>query len=131
MSDAAGGLLPNFIRGTEIVGLPVRGVAVLIGIKIFVRIGGDNFLHAANRAVGAFIAGSSYHFRAEGGQDALALVRGAVWQAERNRVAHRGTDHGVGNSSVAAGCVNDGFPGAQGAAVETGLNHAEGGAILY
>src|SRR5882762_155254 len=102
MSDAAGGLLPNFIRGTEIVSLPVCRIAVLIGIEILVRIGGDNFLHTANRAVGAFIAGSSDHLRAEGCQDALALVRGAVWQAERNRVAHRGADHGVGNSSIAA-----------------------------
>src|SRR6266478_8137242 len=131
MSDVSGGLLPNFIRGTEIVGLPVCRVAVLIGIKIFVRIGGDNFLHTANRAVRAFIAGSSDHLRAKGCQDALALVRGAVWQAEGNRVAHRGTDHGVGNSSVAAGCVNDRFPVAQRAAVETGLNHAEGGTVLY
>ena len=79
--DASFGLIPDFVGGAVIVGLPVRGIAVLVGIEIFLRIGGDDFVDFANGAVGGFVAGSHDEFGAERGEDALAFVRGAVGQA--------------------------------------------------
>ncbi len=49
---------PNFVGRAVIVRLPVRRIAVLIRIEIFLRLGGGEFTNAANRAVGAFISGS-------------------------------------------------------------------------
>src|SRR6266404_960082 len=82
MRDAAGGLLPNLVGGSAIVGLPVRGIAVLVRIKVFLRIFRNDFVHFANRTVGALIAGSDHQLSAESGEDALALVRSAIRQAK-------------------------------------------------
>ena len=111
MRDASFGLIPDFVCGAVIVRLPVRGIAVLIGIKIFLRIGGDDFVNFADRAVGGFVAGSHDEFGAERSEDAFAFVRGAVGQAEFYGIAERGADHGVGDAGVAAGGVDDGFAG--------------------
>src|SRR4051812_44768188 len=102
MRNASTSLFPDFIGGGAIVGLPVRRIAVLIGVKIFVRLGCDYLLYAANRTVRTFITRSNNHLRAEGGQDSLALVRSAVWQTERDGIADGGADHGVCNAGIAA-----------------------------
>src|SRR5260370_8059292 len=65
MRDAAGGLLPNFVGGGAIVSLPVRGIAVLVRIKIFLGICGDDFVHFANCTIGAFIPRSDHQFPPE------------------------------------------------------------------
>ena len=130
MRDAAFGLIPDFVGGAVIVGLPVRGIAVLIGIKIFFRIGGDDFVDFANGAVGGFVARSHDEFGAERGEDALAFVRSAVGQSEFDGIAERGADHGVGDAGVAAGGVDDGFAGSESAGFQAGLDHAECGAVF-
>src|SRR5258708_18008878 len=56
MRDAPAGLLPNFICRAAIVRLPVRWIAVLIRVKIFLRLSRYDLLHAANPPFGAFIA---------------------------------------------------------------------------
>src|SRR6266436_4387608 len=117
MRDAAGGLLPNLIGGGAIVGLPVRGIAVLVRVKIFFGICGDDFVDLANRAVGAFVAGSDYQLSAESGEDALALVRSAVRQAKLHGKLQRSTDHGVSDAGIAAGGVDDGLTVLQGTTV--------------
>ncbi len=131
MRDAPGGLLPNFVRGAAVMRLPVRGVAVLIGIKIFLRLRRDDLLHAANRTVRALIAWSNNHFRAKGSQYALAFVRSAVGQAQRYGIAKSRANHGVSDAGVAAGRVNDGFAGPQRPAGQASLNHAERRAVLH
>src|SRR5437660_9126960 len=55
MRDTTGCLLPNLVGGGLIVRLPIRGVAVLVGVEVFLRISRDDFVHFANRPVGAFI----------------------------------------------------------------------------
>src|SRR6266446_1430179 len=105
MRDATGGLLPNLVGGSAIVGLPVRGIAVLVRVKIFFGIRGNDFVHFPNRAVGTLIAGSDHEIRAESGEDALALVRSAVRQAKLDGKLHRGTDHCVSDAGVTAGGV--------------------------
>ncbi len=111
MRDAAGGLLPNLVGRGAIVRLPVRGIAVLVRVKIFLRIFRHDFLHFANRAVGAFIAGSDHQLRAERGEDALPLVRSAVRQAKLHGITQRRADHRISYAGIAAGRVNDGLAG--------------------
>src|SRR5690242_21435475 len=55
MGDAARGLVPDFVRGSAVVRLPIRGIAVLIGVKVFVRLGCDNFMDFANGSVRALV----------------------------------------------------------------------------
>ena len=130
VGDAAGGLFPDFVGGAAIVRLPVGRIAVLIGIEIFFGIGGDHFLHFADRAVGAFVAGSDDEFGSECAENFLTLVRSAVRQAQGDSVAECGGDHGVGNAGVAAGGVDDALARCQLAGGQAGLDHAQGRAIL-
>jgi len=51
MGDGVFGLLPNFGRGGLVMRAPVGRVAVLIGIKIFLRIAGVNLTSAPDRSV--------------------------------------------------------------------------------
>ena len=113
-----------------VVGLPVCGIAVLVGIEIFLGIGRHNLLHAANRAIGGFVAGCDDQLRAKRAEDAFAFVRGAIGEAELYGITRRRSDHGVGDSSVATGGIDDGLARAQSAARETRLNHAQCGAIF-
>src|SRR5207253_6085140 len=82
MGDPAGNLLPDLVRGGAVVGLPIRGIAVLIRVKVLVRLGGNDFMDSANRAVGALVARSDDQLRAIGRQDTLAFVRSAIGQAK-------------------------------------------------
>src|SRR4029077_11612964 len=84
MSDADRSLFPDFGGSGAIVRLPISRIAVLIGIKIFFGLCGDDLVHFADGAVGAFIARSADEFRAEGRKDPFALVRSAVWQTKLN-----------------------------------------------
>src|SRR5260370_34210520 len=113
MRDAPGSLLPDLVGRGEIVRLPIRGIAVLIRVKISLRSSRDAFLRFATRAVSAFIAGSDHKLRAERRENAFPLVRSAVPQAKLHRKTERRADHCVGNAGVAAGSVNDGFAGSQ------------------
>src|SRR5579859_7951477 len=78
VGDAAGSLLPDFIRGRTVMGLPVGGIAVLVGVKVFSRIGGHDFVDFANRAVGTLVAWGDDQLRTVGRQDALAFMRSTI-----------------------------------------------------
>src|SRR5437016_8017232 len=64
MCNLAFGLLPDFHRGGVIMGAPIRGVVVLIGIKIFFGTRIDQSSHFALCAVGAFAWISENQLRA-------------------------------------------------------------------
>ena len=125
------GLIPNFVRGAVIVGQPVGGIAVLIGIEIFIGIGGDHLLHATDGAIGGFVAGGHDQFRPISGKHALAFVGSAVGEAEGDRITEGCANHGVGDAGVAAGGVDDGFAGGELAALKTSVNHTERRAVFY
>ena len=55
VSYAAAGLLPNLVRGGLIMRPPIGGIAVLIGIKIFVRLGRNDLPRAEDGAVGPLV----------------------------------------------------------------------------
>src|SRR5262249_14500998 len=78
MRDAAAGLLPDFVRGAAIVGLPVGRIAVLVGIEIFVGISGDHFFDFSDSAIGAFVAGSDGEFGAKCAENFFAFMRCAI-----------------------------------------------------
>src|SRR5271169_6640641 len=124
MRDAPAGLLPNFLRGSTIVRLPVRRIAVLIRVEIPFRVGRDDLMDATNCAVGALIAGGNDESGPQSTKDALSLARGAIRQAKFHRIAERCPDHGVRNSRIAAGGIDDGLAGSKSAAGQAGLNHA-------
>src|SRR5271163_1774464 len=130
MRDASAGLLPDFFGGGAIVRLPIRRIAVLIWVEVLFRFRCDDLMNAANCAVGAFVAGSNNELGPQSVEDALALVRGTLRQAEFHRIAEGRADHGIGNSRIAAGSIDDRLAGAQGAAGQTILNHAQRGSVL-
>ncbi len=111
--------------------LPVRGVTVLVRVKIFLRISRDDFVHFANRTVRAFIAGSDHQLRTEGREDALPFGGSAVRQAKLHGKTQRRADHRVRNAGVAAGRVNDGLAGPKRPACQTSLNHAQRRSVLH
>src|SRR5262245_3887202 len=131
MRNSTAGLLPKLVCCSVIMSLPIRGIAVLVRIEIFFRFCRDHFLHATNRSVCAFIARSNHQLRAKRGQNSLALVRGAVRQAQRDGITERRADHRIGNSSIAASRIDDGLSGAQSTAGEPCLNHAEPRTVFH
>src|SRR5437588_4074694 len=131
MRNAARSLRPDFVRRSAVMRLPIRRIAVLVGVKIFVGLCRNNLVYLANRAVRALIARRDDQFRAIRLEDALALLRSAVRQAKLHGIPHRRANHGVGDTRVTAGGIKDGLAGSERAAVQPGLNHAQRGAGLY
>src|SRR5579864_2039413 len=105
MRDAAFGLLPYLVRCAFVVGAPVGMVGILIDIKVFVRLGGDQLLSFADGAIRALAWIGPDDFGAKGMQNPLALFRGAAWNAEGHRESERGAEHGVSDAGVAAGGI--------------------------
>src|SRR5205807_1902555 len=131
MRNAARSLRPDFVRRSAVMRLPIRRIAVLVGVKIFVGLCGNNLVYLANRAVRALIARRDDQFRAIRLEDALALLRSAVRQAKLHGIPHRRANHGVGDTRVTAGGIKDGLAGSERAAGQPGFNHAQRGAVLY
>ena len=131
MSDAPGGLFPDFVRRGLIMGAPIGRVAVLIHIKIPARLGGDNFLRAQNRSVRAFIARRDDQLGAKSLQNFLALFARARRQAKFHAIAQRRGNHGVGDPGISAGRVQDGLARLQLPRPFRFANHFQRGPVLY
>ena len=97
--------LDNFGAGAVEMRAPVGGVAVLVGIKVFLGACGEDLLAETNRSVGAFAGIGKHHFRAVGFQNLFAFMRGIGGQAQFRAVALDGADHRIGDAGVAAGGV--------------------------
>ena len=123
--------MPNLVGRGAIVRLAICRIAVLVRVKIFLGISRDDFVYFANRAVGAFIAGSDHELRPEGRKDTLAFRGSAVGQAKLYRKTQGRADHRISNPGVAAGRINDGLAGSQRPAGETSLNHAQRRPVLH
>src|SRR5690348_8756890 len=105
MCQVAASLLPDLDAGAVVVRAPVGFVAVLIGVKIFVAIGGEKFARFQNCAVAAAITWRQDQLRAVGLEDSLPFWRGVFRQAESHRITARRCNHRVGDASVATGSV--------------------------
>src|SRR5947207_8780227 len=73
-------LFPDLSRGCAVMRLPICGIAVLVRIEICVGICGNELAHSANRTIRAFITRRHHQFRAVRNKNALAFMRGAMWQ---------------------------------------------------
>ena len=73
MGDAAFSLGQNFGAGSVEVGLPVGGIAVLVGVKIKVGLGVVDGADPALGAVGTLFGRGEDEFGAIGFQDAFAF----------------------------------------------------------
>ena len=123
-------LFPGLIRGRAVMRLPICGIAVLVRIKIGVRVRRYEFAHTANCAIGALIARRHYQFRAVRNKNAFALMRCAVRQVQLYGISKCGTDHRVGDTGVAARRVDDRLSGHELSGLESRSNHTERWAVL-
>src|SRR6516165_9647731 len=131
MRHPARRLLPNLPRRRSKMRLPVRRIATLIGIEVFVRVLRHDFMHAPDRAVGPFFAGREHEHRAIRLQNLPPLVRGALGQTQFHVVAKRRPDHRIGDAGVSACRVDDRLPRLQQSARKSRLNHAERRTVLH
>ena len=131
MGDAMVGLLPNLHCRPREMRLPVGVVVVLVGVKIFSRVGGHQAAALVVGAVGAFQRVGLDDFRAVKPHQLFALLRGVGGQEERHLVPQRRPQRRVGDAGVAAGRVDDGLVGGELAARDAVQNHRFGGAVLH
>src|SRR5271165_670036 len=92
MRDAAVGLGEDFGAGGVPVGLPVSGIAVLVGVKVTVGRGVVDGADSALSAVGTLFSGREDEFCAVGAKDAFALGRCILGQAEFDLVPQMRAD---------------------------------------
>src|SRR5579864_1617847 len=116
MCNSPARLLPNLVGGCPIVRLPIGRIAVLIRVKILLRIGSNNLVNSPDRAVRALITRSDNQFGPKSAKDAFALVRGAVRQAKFHRIAKRRCDRGIRDPRIPAGSIDNRLAGPQCAA---------------
>ena len=130
VGDASLGLLPDFVRGAVIVGSPVGVVGVLVGIEIFVGMFRGEFTRDANRAVGSIRGIRINNVGAVALENLLALKGDVFGYAECNGKPIRGSEHGIGNTGVAAGGVQQTLSGVKSAAAASFLHDVGGSAIF-
>ena len=92
-------------------GAPVVVVGVLVGVEVVSGVGGE-LAGDADGAVGAVGRVGKDDIGAVGGEDAFALDGNISGHAEQYTEAQRCAEHGVGDAGVAAGGVEEDFPGA-------------------
>src|SRR5260370_21334944 len=107
------GLLPNLERGGLIVRAPICRIAVLIGIEIPLRIAGVNLARPAYGSIGARVRGLQDDLGAVGPQNSLSLRAGVRVKAEHDGISKRRSNHGLGDTRIAAHGVQNGLAGAK------------------
>src|SRR5690606_11809716 len=130
VGDAPLGLVPQFGAGGGEVGGRVGLVAVLVGEDVAVGVGRDEVADVADGAVGPGVGVAFDDGGAIGGEDLLALDRGAAWHDEFDRETDGGAKHGVGDAGVSGGGVDQHLASLKFAAGEGGADDAEGGPVL-
>src|SRR5579863_1521115 len=109
MSDLPARLLPDLVCGGAVMRLPVRGIAVLVRVEIFLWLSCHNLAHAPNRAIRALIPRRNDKLSAKSRKDSFALMRSAVRQTQFHRIAQRSRNHSIGDSCIAAGGIDNSF----------------------
>jgi len=129
--DAAFSLVENFRPRRVEMRLPVGRIAVLIGVKVTIRFGVVNFAHPALSAIGSLVGGRENKFRPVSFQDALAFRRSVGRKAEFHLVTARRAYHGIRDSGITAGGIDDGFVLREGAGFFAFKNHVQRGPVLH
>src|SRR5262245_7665763 len=113
MSNAAGGLFPDFNRGGFVMCLPIRRVVVLIWIEVEVRALGKQPSRFSNSSIRTFERARQHQFCTVASKNSLSLLAGVLWQRELDLVAPRCADPRVCNPSVSRRRIQDDFVRAQ------------------
>src|SRR5450432_3438724 len=111
MRDAPLSLLPNLRCSGFVMRQGIRGVAVLIRVKIGLGFGLVKLADAANRAIGSFVSRRVDDFGSVRLQNLLTLRRSAGRKKQFYGIAQRGTYHGIGDAGVSAGGIENCFAG--------------------
>ena len=130
MGDASGGLLPDLGARGPVVGQGVRGVPVLVGIEVAVRLLRRHLAHPLERAVGAREGVGRDDARAVGAAELLALLAHALGHHQLDRVALGPAHQGQPHRGVARGRVDDRLAGPERAASLALLDQRQRGAVL-
>ena len=128
--DAATGLFDDFRPGCVVVRLPVGVVIVLIGIEVAVGVGFHDFPDGTDSAVGAFVSRCQDKLSPVCLQDALAFDRGIQRQAELDLITLCRADHGISDTGVAAGSVDQGLSRLELPRLFRLQNHVQGSPVL-
>src|SRR5580658_9073413 len=113
MRDPALSLLPDFVGGSVIVGLPVGLVGVLVGVEIFFGMLRGELAGHPDGAVGTVGGIGINDVGAVALQDLLALARNILRHAQGDGEAFGSAQHRIGNAGVAAGGVEQNLAGAE------------------
>src|SRR5208283_5167309 len=130
VGDAALGLLPDFVGGRVIVGLPVGVVGILVGVEILLGMFAGQLARLTDRAVGTVVRIGINNVGSVALENLFAFARNVFWHAERDGEGFGGSQHGVGDAGIAAGGVEKNLAGAKLATGAALGDDARGGAIL-
>jgi hypothetical protein len=130
MCEAAAGLLDDLDGGRLVVGAPVGGVAVLIGVEVAVRLALVEAACLANGPVASLHRIGQDQIRAIRIQQVLAFGGGIRGYAQGHAVPAGGTEHGVRNAGVAGGGIEEHPARLERPSALAVEDHRERGAIL-
>src|SRR5437660_1543035 len=130
MRDASFSLLPDFLPRTFIVSEPVGVIIVLVRIEIPGRIAGGHFASYSLCAVRTLHWIRFDRLCPQNLQHTFALDAGVGRQTDSHRISAGRTDHGIGNSSIATGSIENYFARVKAAAALTIQNHGQGRTVF-
>ena len=90
---------------------PVRVIRILIGVEVRVGMFRCQLARHPNGAIGTVRRIGINDVRSIALHDLLALPRNVLGHAERHRKTFRCSQHGIGDSSIAAGRIQQNSPG--------------------
>src|SRR5208283_383727 len=103
------GLPPDLLRGAVIMRSPVRVIRVLVRVEVFLWLRSGEFPRFPDGSVGPFRRVSEYDFCTVGTNGSLTLRGYVSRHAQGHRESLRRSQHGIGNSGIAAGGVQQSF----------------------
>src|SRR5439155_23452891 len=105
MCNSPFGLLPDFFRGPIVMSLPVRVVGVLVSVKIRLRFFRVQLARPADRPIRSISRICINNVRSVSEKNALALDGNILGHAQRDRKSFRGANHGISDSRIPAGGI--------------------------
>src|SRR5262249_29600642 len=131
VGEAPACLLPSLVRCRAVVRLPIRRIAVLIRIKVFLRLSLYDFVHSPDRPIRSFVSWRYHQLRAVGRQNPLPFVRSARRKAQLYGIPQRGADHRVRNPRIPTRRIDDRLARSELPASQPSLNQAQRGTVLH
>ena len=131
MGHAAAGLLQDLNPRAVVVGPPVGGVRILVGVEVFLRRSCNQLTDQPDGAVRAFQRIGELNLGAIGGDQLLALPAHVARHDQLHWVALGRAHQRVGDAGVAGGGIDDGLTRAECPTPFPVLDHGQCCAILH